>query len=189
MNVPELHKRAVDQFDRKVRGTRDDQWDQPTPNTEWDVRALVKHLVYENLWTVPLMEGKTIEEVGDQFEGDILGDDPKAAWQEASRAAVESVTDEAMSRTVHLSFGDVKGEFYAMQLLNDHVMHAWDLARATGQDEQLDPELVSICADWFSQFEDEYRKAGLIAPRPKLPPDATDQMKFLAMTGRDATPV
>lgn len=187
MNVPELHHRAVEQFGRKMRGIKDDQWSLPTPNTEWDVRALVRHLVYENLWTVPLMNGKTIEEVGDQFEGDILGDDPKAAWEEASRSALEAVNDEAMTRTVHLSFGDVQGEFYAWQLLNDHVMHAWDLARATGQEERLDPELVAICADWFSQFEEEYRKAGLIAPRPELPPDADDQTKFLAMTGRDAT--
>lgn len=184
MNVPELHRRACEEFGRRVHGVKDDQWSLPTPNEEWNVRDLVNHLVNECRWTVPLMNGKTIEEVGDQFDGDILGDDPKATWDEAMREALDSVTDEAMTRTVHLSFGDFPGEFYAMQLLNDHVLHAWDLARATGQDERLDPELVSVCLEWFAPHEEEYRRAGAIGPRPDIPDDADDQMRYLAMTGR-----
>lgn len=184
MNVPELHRRACEEFGRRVHGVGDDQWELPTPNEEWDVRDLVQHLVNECCWTAPLMAGKTIAEVGDRCDGDLLGDDPKKAWDEAVREAVAAVDDEGMTRAVHLSFGDFPGEFYVMQLFTDHLIHAWDLARATGQDEKLDPELVSVCKEWFAGQEDAYRAAGAIGPRPEIPPDADEQTVFLAMTGR-----
>lgn len=184
MNVPDLHHRACEEFGRRVHGVRDDQWELPTPNEQWNVRDLVNHLVNECLWTKPLMEGKTIEDVGDRFDGDLLGDRPKEAWDAAVAEATAAVTDDAMKRTVHLSFGDFPGEFYAMQLFADHLIHAWDLARATGQDERLDPELVRVCAEWFAPHEEEYRQAGAIGPRPEIPADADEQTHFLAMTGR-----
>ena len=73
----ELHRRAVEEFDARVRAVGDDQWELPTPCADWNVRQLVNHLVYENRWTVPLMEGSTIAEVGDRYEGDLLGDAPR----------------------------------------------------------------------------------------------------------------
>ncbi len=59
--------------------------DAPTPCPEWDVQALVDHLVTEQLWTPQLLGGKTTEEVGDQ-----LGADPAGAWDAAARAAQEA---------------------------------------------------------------------------------------------------
>ena len=58
------------------RGVGEDQWGAPTPCADWDVRELVNHVAGEDLWTAPLLEGSTIEEVGDRFDGDLLGDDP-----------------------------------------------------------------------------------------------------------------
>ena len=87
---------------------RDDQWHAPTPDTEWDVTDLVQHLVYEQLWVPPLLAGKTIAEVGDAFDGDVLGDDPQRAWTSAAAAAQAAFAEPgALERTVHLSFGDV----------------------------------------------------------------------------------
>jgi uncharacterized protein (TIGR03086 family) len=186
MKAPELHQRATDEFGRRVHGIREGQWQLPTPCEGWTVRDLVQHVVAENLWTPPLMAGQTIEEVGDRFEGDVLGERPVQAWDEAVAAATPSVTPEAMTRTVHLSFGDFPGELYAMQLFADHLIHAWDLARATGQDERLDPELVSACAAWFDTQEEGYRAAGAIGPRAEVSPDADEQTKLLARFGRAA---
>src|SRR6266508_2731945 len=75
-----LHARALERYGQLVQAIRDDQWNHPTPCTEWDVRVLVNHLVSENLWMPPLLEGKTIADVGDSLDGDLLGDDPKATW-------------------------------------------------------------------------------------------------------------
>src|SRR5262245_695118 len=92
--LPDLHRRAMDRFGDNVRQIRDDPWDRPTPCADWDVRALVNHVVNENRWTPPLIEGQTMADVGDRFDGDLLGDEPKLAWDESAREATASVHDD-----------------------------------------------------------------------------------------------
>jgi uncharacterized protein (TIGR03086 family) len=187
METPEVLRRGVEEFDARVAQISDGQWDAATPDPEWNVRDLVAHLVAENLWAVPLFAGSTIAEVGDRFDGDVLGADPKRSWAEASAPALRAAGEpEVMRRTIHLSFGDFPGHEYAMQLFADHLIHAWDLARAIGADEGLDPELVGTCATWFAAMEDGYRSAGVIADRPPVPDGADAQTRLLAMFGRQA---
>jgi uncharacterized protein (TIGR03086 family) len=182
-----LHRRAVGEFDARVRAVGDDQWELPTPCSDWNVRQLVNHLVYEDRWTVPLMEGSTIAAVGDRYEGDLLGDDPKGAWAESCAEAVAAVqADGALERMVDLSSGPTPAGEYVSQLLADHLIHAWDLARAVGADERLDPELVEACAAWFTEMEPHYRAAGAIGERPETPPGADAQTILLAAFGRTA---
>jgi uncharacterized protein (TIGR03086 family) len=183
----ELHRRAVEEFGARVGAVGDDQWELPTPCADWNVRQLVNHLVYENRWTVPLMEGSTIAEVGDRYEGDLLGDRPKAAWDESSAEAVAAVqADGALGRTVNLSSGPTAAGEYVSQLFADHLIHAWDLARAVGADDRLDPELVDACAAWFASMEDIYRSIGAIGERPEVPEGADAQATLLAAFGRTA---
>ena len=186
MNVVELHHKAVDVFDSRVAAVSEELWDQETELPGWDVRTLVNHLVNENKWTPPLLSGSRIEDVGDRFDGDLLGADPQASWKESAAEAKAAVTEEASQRTVHLSFGDTPGRDYVMQLFADHLIHSWDLARAVGGDERLDPELVWACAQWFQSVEDDYRKAGAIGDAPSIPPDADEQTALLARFGRTA---
>jgi uncharacterized protein (TIGR03086 family) len=182
-----LHRRAVEEFGARVRAVGEDQWGLPTPCSDWSVRQLVNHLVYENRWTVPLMEGGTIAEVGDRFEGDLLGDRPRTAWDESSAEAVAAVqADGALERTVDLSSGPTPAREYVSQLFADHLIHAWDLARAIGADERLDPELVDACAAWFASMEETYRAIGAIGDRPETPPGADAQTTLLAAFGRTA---
>jgi uncharacterized protein (TIGR03086 family) len=94
--------------------------------------------------------------------------------------------DGAMERIVHLSFGDFPGREYTLQLFADHLIHAWDLARAIGAEERLDTGLVASCATWFEAVEDTYRSAGAIAARPPVPDDADAQTVLLARFGRRA---
>ena len=182
-----LHQKAVEEFDARVRAVGDDQWELPTPCSDWNVRQLVNHLVYEDRWTVPLMEGSTIAAVGDRYEGDLLGDDPKGAWAESCAEAVAAVqADGALERMVDLSSGPTPAGEYVSQLLADHLIHAWDLARAVGADERLDPELVEACAAWFTEMEPHYRAAGAVGERPETPPGADAQTTLLAAFGRTA---
>ncbi|MBC6446138.1 TIGR03086 family metal-binding protein [Actinokineospora xionganensis] len=185
MNLAELHRRSCERFGEHLRAVRHDQWTAPTPCADWDVRGLVNHVTGEDLWTGPLMAGATIGEVGDRFDGDVLGSDPVAAYTDAAESAVDAVSaDGALGRTVHLSFGDVPGEEYAWQLFADHLIHGWDLARAIGADDRLDPDLVAACAQWFAKNEDGYREAGAVGARPEVPADADQQTLLLAGFGR-----
>ena len=153
MDIPAMFRRAVAEFDARVRQIGDHQWQAATPDEDWAVRDLVNHLAGEDLWAPLLLAGSTIAEVGDRFEGDVLGAEPKAAWAAASAQAVRAVEDDgAMDRIVHLSFGDFPGREYTLQLLADHLIHAWDLARAIGADERLDAGLVASCASWFERW-------------------------------------
>ena len=86
MNIPAMFGRAAAEFDARVRQVGDHQWQAATPDEDWTVRDLVNHLVGEDLWTPPLLAGSTMAEVGDRFEGDMLGAEPKAAWTAASAA-------------------------------------------------------------------------------------------------------
>jgi len=180
----EMYQRSVEEFGQRVMAVGPGDWDRPTPCREWTVRDLVRHLVYEELWTPPLLEGQTIADVGDRFEGDILGADPPAAWKEAAAAALAAASPDVLGRTVHLSFGDVPGEGYLGQLTADHVIHAWDLARAIGGDERLDPDLVEYVHTVIAPQIDPARAAGVFGPAVEVPPDAAPQSQLLGLTGR-----
>jgi uncharacterized protein (TIGR03086 family) len=186
MDLTSLYHRTVERWADCVCAVGDDQWTAPTPCRDWDVRALVNHLTGEDLWTVPLLGGSTIEEVGDRFDGDLLGADPAATTADAVAEAERAVAEPgALGRTVHLSFGDTPAEEYVRQLLADHLVHAWDLAVAIGADATLDPAAVSACAGWYADREELYRQAGAVGAKVTVPDGASEQDRLLGAFGRD----
>ncbi len=56
----------------------------PTPCAAWNVRDLVNHVVAQARRVAPLLAGVTLNEVGEQLDGDLLGDDPVRAWDGAA---------------------------------------------------------------------------------------------------------
>jgi uncharacterized protein (TIGR03086 family) len=184
MELSELHRRAVEQWQAVLDGVGQDQWASPTPCADWDVRALVNHVVGEELWTPPILDGATIEEVGDRFEGDVLGADPGTASRSAALQAVAAVDQRVpQGGTVQLSFGETPVEEYVRQLTADHLVHGWDLAAATDQDRAMDAEVVTEVATWFADREELYRSAGAVGPRGPAAEDP--QGELLAGFGRD----
>ena len=186
MDLTTLHERTVAEFVARVDAVPDDAWGNATPCTDWDVRALVNHVVGEDRWTPPLLEGATIAEVGDRFDGDLLGAEPVTAARDAAATAVASVAQHLPAGgRVHLSYGDEDMAEYVHQLAADHLIHAWDLAVATGGDAALDPELVSTVAAWFADREELYRAGGVTGPRVETDSD-DPAVQLLAGFGRDA---
>jgi uncharacterized protein (TIGR03086 family) len=162
-----------------------DDWERATPCSGWSVRDLVNHVVGEELWTVPLVQGSTIEAVGARFDGDVLGNDPLARSRAAATEAVAVVDERAPTGgTVHLSYGEEGLDEYVRQLSADHLVHGWDLAVAIGADTRMAPELVDAVADWFREREELYRSAGMIGRH--LHTDGDAQTRLLAAFGRDA---
>lgn len=184
-DVRDLFVKASKLYEEAVHQIRDDQWHFPTPCTEWDVRALLQHLVNEQLWVPPLLEGKTIEEVGDAFDGDNLGDDPGAAWDGAAqtaRAAVEALKD--LQQKTHLSFGDFPAQEYLDQMLFDLHIHGWDLRTGIGIDTTMDDELTDYLMPWAEVAMKAYEQVGATAPPPPISSGASTQSKILALSGR-----
>ncbi|MDG4823870.1 TIGR03086 family metal-binding protein [Asanoa sp. WMMD1127] len=186
MKLIAAYRRALGRFGDQVARIEPDQWSLPTPCTEWTVRELVNHLVYEDRWSVPLLNGASLGSVGNRFEGDLLGADPVSAARDAAAESVAAVTAPgALNRTVELSFGMTPAEEYVRQLLADHLVHGWDLAAATGADRNLDTDLVHEVADWFPANEGGYRASGAIGPAVPVPSDALPQDQLIAAFGRD----
>ena len=183
MELMTLHRRAVEHWAARVAAVKNEQWGDPTPCAEWSVRELVNHVVSEELWAAPLLRGQTIEEVGGQFDGDVLGDDPLGRARMAADDAVAIVEAIVPSGgRVQLSYGEEDMGEYVRQLCADHLIHGWDLAAATGGNTSMDPELVAEVGVWFAEREAMYRGAGVVGPRPSGAGDP--QSDLLAGFGR-----
>ncbi|MGB8652406.1 MAG: TIGR03086 family metal-binding protein [Mycobacteriales bacterium] len=176
---------ALNAFDAPLHVMSGSEWTAPTPCSAWDVRALVNHVVGEMCWVPPLVEGKTIADVGTSLDGDLLGDDPLAAWHHASNLAHEALdAPGAIDGTVHLSYGDESVRGYCEQLTADALVHGWDLARAVGADDTLPPELVAWASGWVAQVAPLLEGSGMFAAPVPVTDDADPQTALLAALGR-----
>jgi uncharacterized protein (TIGR03086 family) len=191
-DLVQLHGRCGQRFAALVAGVGPGQWHDGTPCSEWDARTLVHHLLYEQYWVPPLFEGLELEQVGDRFEGDLMGDDA-SAWPGLLAASIEQAhaavaRPGALDRTVHLSFGDASGREYAIQLIADFAIHAWDLAQATGQDETLDPDAVALLLPWTEANAELLAGSGMFGVRIDAALDAPDDVRLLGLLGRASEP-
>ncbi|MET9883086.1 TIGR03086 family metal-binding protein [Streptomyces sp. NPDC006430] len=182
----ERHAEALRLFGERVHAVADDQWDAPTPCTEWTVRDLVNHVTGEQLWIPPMVtDGRTVEEIGDVFSGDVLGDDPYAAWDRAATAAHAAfVAPGALDRTVTLSYGPVRGSAYCSELTVDCILHTWDLSRAIGAVDRLPEDLVEFSLKAVTPHADALAASGMFAPPLDVPAGADAQTRLLALVGR-----
>ncbi|MYU52955.1 MULTISPECIES: TIGR03086 family metal-binding protein [Streptomyces] len=185
-DILRAHGEALKLFGTRVHAVRDDQWDAPTPCTEWSVRDLVNHLTAEQLWVPRLVrDGATIADVGSDFDGDRLGDDPAAVWDRAAVAAVAAfAAPGALDRTVQLSYGSSPADAYCAQMMADAVVHAWDLSRAIGAEEKLPGRLATAALREVEPYAAGLDGSGLFASPVEPPADADDQTRLLCLLGR-----
>jgi uncharacterized protein (TIGR03086 family) len=186
-DLQELFRRSVGSFGERVHAIRDDQWTGATPCTEWDVRVLVGHLVTEVAWVGPLVGGKSVADVGDELSGDLTGDDPKGSWDRYSGEATSAVAEDgAMERTVRLTSRELPAADYTFEVFMDLLIHGWDLARAIGAPEVLDPESVDVVYAKMKPNEEALKASGVFGPEVTPPADADAQTRLLAIFGRVA---
>lgn len=177
--------RGFTEFGGRVAMMGDDQWSASTPCAEWTVRDLVNHLVGEHLWAPWLLSGSTVEEVGDRFDGDVCGDDPRGAWEAASAVSQPAFhRPGALGSQVDTTAGPTEATEYGWQMTLDLTVHAWDLARGVGAADELDEELVTTLYERFAPAARQRRYAGVFAPPVPLPSDAPPQDRLVAVLGR-----
>jgi uncharacterized protein (TIGR03086 family) len=184
-DIAQAHRRALEATGSLVAQVRPDQWQLPTPDVDWDVRALVGHVVSGNLWAAELAAGRTIEQVGDPLDGDVLGADPRAAFDaSAASAAAAFEAPGALDAPCAVSYGPVPGRVYAGHRLVDVLVHGWDLAVALDADPTLDAELVEICLALVEPEIDLLKSTGAYGADVDVPPGAGAQARLLALLGR-----
>jgi uncharacterized protein (TIGR03086 family) len=140
------------EFERSLRAVRPEQWSSPTPCAEWDVRQLVNHVTRGNFNYVLLLDGGSRADFLRLRDVDALGADPAGAYARSVRGLSAAFgSPGALERSLDYPLGQVNGRQALAIRLTDNTIHAWDLARAVGADDTLDPGLVA----WIDGHLDE----------------------------------
>jgi uncharacterized protein (TIGR03086 family) len=179
-DIVERYERVTGRFTERVRGVPPGAWDSPSPCAGWTARDVVAHLTE---WIPGFFGGQ-----GVAFPPvPSAQDDPVAAWETVQRTLADALADPAVAaKPVETPFSKQSlAETVDMIVTGDVFTHTWDLARATGQDDTLDPEqLQRMVASIGAMPEEAMRSDGMFGPPIDVPSDADDQTKYLAYVGR-----
>lgn len=178
-DISERYARLADGFRAKVAAVPPGAWENPSPCEGWTARDVVRHVVDSH--------GIFLSLVGRGL-GDIpsVDDDPLGAF-DAARAVVQAdLEDPARAGEEYegmfgrTTFAASVDRFLGMDLL----VHAWDLARAAGIDDTLDPDEVRRALGDAQQMGDALRSPGVCGPAVVVPESADDQTRLVAFLGR-----
>jgi uncharacterized protein (TIGR03086 family) len=183
-------------FGDRVRAVREDQWQAPTPDTEWSVADLVGHLIEENRWAAPLLHGLDLDSAGKVVEGSRslpvdggVGANLAEEWDEAAVEAANAWSEAgALERTVALSRGDTPAREYIGEMIFDLVVHGWDLQTAIGYSGPPLPD--DVVAGVYEQAlgMGDLSGSGFFSAPVDVPDDAPTIDKLVALTGRNPQP-
>lgn len=181
----ELLPAAAARVNDVVTAIPSDRWNEPSPCTKWTVRDVLNHLTSEHLWVPHLLSGETVQAVGAQYEGDVLGADAVSAWTSAITASLMAWADlDTCERRVHTSMGQIPAHEYAHQMLIDLTVHGWDLAQGAHVGFEPHPAAVEQSLAYEAPRVGQSVVAGLF--RPALPAVSSHPMdRLLALLGRD----
>jgi len=176
------HAAVAGRFTDLVLAAAPDGWDAPSPVAEWRARDVVGHLVE---WLPAFLESGAgvVLPAGPSAE-----DDPVAAWQ-AHVDGVQALLDDPATAATTLSNPHIGAlpldvaisRFYT----SDVFLHTWDLARATGQEADLDPERCAEMLAGMEPLDEMLRQSGQYGPRVVVPEDAPVQDRLVGFIGRD----
>ncbi len=177
------YREIAARFTELVEGVPDDAtWARQSPVAEWTARDVVRHLVEWFPGFLADGAGVTLP------QGPDVDDDPVAAWRTMSEG-VQVVLDDPASHDkvlVNRHIGEVPlPQAISQFFTGDVFMHTWDLARATGQDETLDPQRCALLLEGLQPLDDVLRSSGQYGPKIEVADDADVQTKMLAFIGRD----
>jgi uncharacterized protein (TIGR03086 family) len=165
-------------FTARLHGVAPDQWSTPTPCPDWTVRDLVAHVVGTQRAVLSRLDDAEPDPV--DAAGDLT-----AQWGEASDGIVDALGDQRATTVVGGMFGEQTFASLVTRLVcTDALVHTWDLARATGQDERLDPDAVVASLEFLTPVDDAIRRPGGFAAKIEPAAGADDQTRFLNFCGR-----
>ncbi|HVA59446.1 MAG TPA: TIGR03086 family metal-binding protein [Mycobacteriales bacterium] len=135
-----------------------EQFDDPTPCASWRVRDLINHVVGGTTFFAVTAETGTSPGRGSQPTDFTVGDYRASYQQGAQRAVTAFRAEGAMDALMSVPFGQLPGSVFVNIAATDAFVHGWDLAKATGQSTDLDPELAGqLLASAQRSFPDTMR--------------------------------
>lgn len=178
-DISERYERLAAAFADYVAHVPDGRWSSPSPCADWTARDVVGHVV--DIQRMPFAQvGRELGELPD------VDDDPLAAWNAARHAVQTELEDPERARAEYAgyfgptTFEQTVDDFICFDLL----VHRWDLARATGLDERLEPDEVRRVHERALSFGEALRGPNVCGPAVEPPPGADEQARLLAYLGR-----
>lgn len=178
--IAERYRKVAAQFTQRVIAVPEGAWDNPAPCEGWVARDVVGHLVewlpafFFGTWGIERPPGPSVDE------------DPVGAWR-AVDTAIQAALDDAeiAARERDTRMGRTTYEQTIDLICTDDVLiHTWDLARATGLDETLDPAEVHRFVEGMEPYDEVMRQSGHYGPRVEIPDAADEQTRLIAFVGR-----
>jgi uncharacterized protein (TIGR03086 family) len=175
MDIIDRYEDSAERFTKRLDAVTDDQWTNPTPCTDWNVRELVDHVI--------VIQRQIPEGLGVPVAA--KGADPQGEWEAVRAAAVEALRQPGvLERTMPGRGGEVPIEMALIPRLSDLLLHSWDLARATGSDERIDPDTAAVVLEFLKPNDEILRSTGTFGPAIEPPPGADAAVELLCFSGR-----
>ncbi|MDH3680832.1 MAG: TIGR03086 family metal-binding protein [Acidimicrobiia bacterium] len=189
MDALEALKQSIREYETRLRQVGDDQWDLPTPCTEWTVRDLANHMLLGTRMSVQLLAGGSQQDVIAGLGDDLMADcqDPVAEFAALAAQMQDGfAAPDGLEGTVDHPMGEIPRTTFVGFRIMDNGTHAWDLARAIGADETLDANLVSRMWDDIQPMADGLGELGMFGEGASgdLGEDAPLQTRYLDLVGR-----
>jgi len=167
-----------------LAGVQPEQWDAPSPCEGWTVRDVVNHMVGGAKIVSTELSGRG----GDvnYHINHLRGLDPVDAYRDAAAEAVAVFRADPglVERTIQMPWGPETGGYVATMFMGDHFVHAWDVARATGQSTDFAADLAEMLMPFAIEYSDRHRGPGMFDEPKVAPPDASPADRLAAALGR-----
>jgi uncharacterized protein (TIGR03086 family) len=181
----ELLTRALGQMSTVI-GAADQTWaSRPTPCPKWDVRALTEHVIMD-------VDRFTMAAAGGRPDWSALVPGVDGDWQAAFDAKTPELLEvwgrvDDFDTPVKMPIGEVPQSFVVKQQLAEFAVHAWDLARSTGQEPVFDDDVAATALEWSRKtLKPEFRGPDkAFGPAQPEPAGANPTDALVAWFGRD----
>ncbi len=178
---------AAAHFEAVAALVTSDDLAKPTPCGDWTVQQLLNHVVGGNTMSAALIAGASREDAIALLTTAVVGDNLLGTVQESMRAQADAFADPAaLEMTVQHPAMDMPGAQLLGFRVGDLLVHSWDLARAIGADETLNPEVVAIVATNIEPMRPFIGQVGMFGEGPSgtLDDNADAQTALLDLMGR-----
>jgi len=153
-----------------------------TPNPT--IRDIVAAHARDEAWVPDVLLGRTIEDAGGTYDGDLLGTDPITAYDRLNDAATAAVHEDLdPEKVVHLSYGDYPIREYLEHISTYRAFQAWSIARTLGWDYSLPAPLVENLWELIGPQVDGFRAMGVFPPEIQAPAGADRETQLLCRVG------
>lgn len=176
-----------DQLDKNaqlIAAVKADQMTRSTPCPKYDTHALINHMIAGNYFFIEIAQGNTVDGSGEP--PDMVGNDPVGSYQQSVNALMETLNQPGvMERAFRFPFGEMPGAMATGIWLMETTVHGWDLAKATGQDTSIDPQIAAMLLQGAQAVDGMRNPEGNpFGPKVDVPEDASAGDKLVGFLGR-----